>query len=282
MLPDVWTDVLPAGRLAAPLEAPRGARAVGQEGPRRQGQQGQQGQSRSFTLLELSRFLKIWNCESDPVCEMRNCDVFFWFLINFHSGAPDKLPKTDNESESRSFGIGINTALNHWCICSSKHLFFLYYNKVGAVEHLRDMGRAIDSWQELIFRADLRKGPSIYDVRKILGFFYPSPLVRIWDWSTVLNSRNLPYYIFFWANPLPPQCGRHIWMPPKESFLSVLDGNGAWNIASPLWGIIAHALLVRPLLRTLDSGGRADDIAAAAAAAALTEKFGQASTDRVT
>ena len=49
-----------------------------------------------------------------------------------------------------------------------------------------------------------RKGPSIYDVRKILGFFDPSPLVRIWDWSTVLNSRNLPYYIFFWANPPSP------------------------------------------------------------------------------
>ena len=29
---------------------------------------------------------------------------------------------------------------------------FIYYSKVGAVEHLRDMGRAIDSWQELIFR----------------------------------------------------------------------------------------------------------------------------------
>ena len=49
---------------------------------------------------------------------------------------------------------------------------------------------------------------------KFWDFLTPSPLVHIWDWSTVLNSRNLPYYIFFWANPLPPQCGRHIWMPP--------------------------------------------------------------------
>ena len=49
------------------------------------------------------------------------------------------------------------------------------------------------------------KGPSIYDVRKILGFFeHLPPLVSNWDWSTVLNSRNLPYYIFFWANPPPP------------------------------------------------------------------------------
>ena len=36
------------------------------------------------------------------------------------------------------------------------------------------------------------------------GFWTPSPLVRIWDWYTVLNSCNLPYYIFFWANPPPP------------------------------------------------------------------------------
>ena len=34
-------------------------------------------------------------------------------------------------------------------------------------------------------------------------FWPPPPLVRIWGWSTVLNSRNLPYYIFFWANLLP-------------------------------------------------------------------------------
>ena len=38
---------------------------------------------------------------------------------------------------------------------------------------------------------------------QIFGIFW-SPPVRIWDWSTVLNSRNLPYYIFFWDNPPPP------------------------------------------------------------------------------
>ena len=48
------------------------------------------------------------------------------------------------------------------------------------------------------------KGPSIYDVRKILRFFLPLPPVGIWDWSTVLNSRNLPSYIFFWSSPPPP------------------------------------------------------------------------------
>ena len=38
---------------------------------------------------------------------------------------------------------------------------------------------------------------------KFWDFLTPSPLVRIWDLSTVLNSRNLPYYIFFWSNPPP-------------------------------------------------------------------------------
>ena len=38
---------------------------------------------------------------------------------------------------------------------------------------------------------------------KFWDFLTPSPLVRIWGWSTVLNSCNLPYYIFFWANPPP-------------------------------------------------------------------------------
>ena len=61
------------------------------------------------------------------------------------------------------------------------------------------------------------KGPSIYDVRKLLGFFDPSPLlVRIWDWSTVLNSRNLPYYIFFWANPPSPLSADVIYGCPQS------------------------------------------------------------------
>ena len=49
------------------------------------------------------------------------------------------------------------------------------------------------------------KVSSIYDVRKIVGIYDPLHLVRIC--STVLNSRNLPYYIFFWANPPPISVG---------------------------------------------------------------------------
>ena len=63
------------------------------------------------------------------------------------------------------------------------------------------------------------EGPSTYDVRKILGFFDPlPPLVRIWDWSTVLNSRNLPYYIFFWANPPSPLSADIIYGCPLRGF----------------------------------------------------------------
>ena len=35
-------------------------------------------------------------------------------------------------------------------------------------------------------------------------FLTPSPLVRIWNWFVVLNSRNLPYYICFSMTHLPP------------------------------------------------------------------------------
>ena len=59
----------------------------------------------------------------------------------------------------------------------------------------------------------LRKKVKVWRPQTFRDFGPPPPLVRMWDLSTVLNSRNLPYYIF-WANPLPPQCGRHIWMPP--------------------------------------------------------------------
>ena len=44
----------------------------------------------------------------------------------------------------------------------------------------------------------------------------PPPLVCIWDWSTVLNSRNLPYYIFFWANPPPPSVRTSYMDAPKR------------------------------------------------------------------
>ena len=43
------------------------------------------------------------------------------------------------------------------------------------------------------------KGASIYDVRKIFGILDPLP--RRPCLHLGLNSRNLPYYIFFWANP---------------------------------------------------------------------------------
>ena len=44
-------------------------------------------------------------------------------------------------------------------------------------------------------------GASIYDVSKIFGILDPLPPC---PHLGVLNSRNLPYYIFFWDNPPPP------------------------------------------------------------------------------
>ena len=60
------------------------------------------------------------------------------------------------------------------------------------------------------------KGPFIKDVGKIFGILYHLPLlVRILVSSQVLNPRNLPHYVCFWANPLPPWCGRPLWMVPN-------------------------------------------------------------------
>ena len=64
----------------------------------------------------------------------------------------------------------------------------------------------------------MRKVPSIYDVRKNFGF-PPPPSPRIWCYS-----RNLPCFIFFLATTPPFQCGRQIWMVPKEGRRS-----GAWR-----------------------------------------------------
>ena len=48
------------------------------------------------------------------------------------------------------------------------------------------------------------KGPFIRTSAKFLGFWTPSPLVRILARSIRVNPRNLPYYVCFWANPPPP------------------------------------------------------------------------------
>ena len=54
------------------------------------------------------------------------------------------------------------------------------------------------------------KGPSIKYVRRFSGFLDPlPPLVRILVRLVRLNSRNLPYYVRFWApSPPPPRCVR--------------------------------------------------------------------------
>ena len=49
-------------------------------------------------------------------------------------------------------------------------------------------------------------------------FWPPPPLVRILIRPVRVNPRNLPYYICFWATPLPPsRCGRPLCMAPKDA-----------------------------------------------------------------
>ena len=52
------------------------------------------------------------------------------------------------------------------------------------------------------------KGPSIYDVRKILGFLTPSPPCH------VQKSADFVPFVCFLGTPSPLECGRHIWKPP--------------------------------------------------------------------
>ena len=60
---------------------------------------------------------------------------------------------------------------------------------------------------------------------KFSGFWTPSPLVRILPRSIVVNPRNLPYYVCFWATPLPPsRCGRPLCMPPQGGTSILLIG----------------------------------------------------------
>ena len=56
------------------------------------------------------------------------------------------------------------------------------------------------------------EGASIYDVRKISDFLTPSPLVSRLTQPPLLRLLTISA---FEGIPLPPQCGRHKWKPPK-------------------------------------------------------------------
>ena len=66
-------------------------------------------------------------------------------------------------------------------------------------------------------RVELNKGPSIKYVRRFFSFLDPlPPLVRILSQNTLVNSRNLAYYVRFWVpSPPPPRCVRTLWMLPN-------------------------------------------------------------------
>ena len=78
------------------------------------------------------------------------------------------------------------------------------------------------------------KGPYIKDVRKIFGFLDPlPPLVRILARSIRVNPRNLPYYVCFWATPLPPsRCGRPLCMAPYFKKVKMDNSSAQENITA--------------------------------------------------
>ena len=52
-----------------------------------------------------------------------------------------------------------------------------------------------------------------------------APLVPILARSIRENPRNLPYYVCFWATPLPPsRCGRPLCMAPCRNNVSLIFG----------------------------------------------------------
>ena len=54
-----------------------------------------------------------------------------------------------------------------------------------------------------------------FDVYTFFRILDPSILVCIMARSTVLKSRNYPYYACIWVTPSPSQCGYHLSMAPK-------------------------------------------------------------------
>ena len=100
-----------------------------------------------------------------------------------------------------------------------------------------DMSVGVTEW---VAREGAIRGRPYMMSAKFWDFLTPSPLVRIWDWSTVLNSRNLPYYIFFWANPPSPLSADVIYGCP----LTALTAFNTW----PLSRLGATPQFLRPCL----------------------------------
>ena len=68
-------------------------------------------------------------------------------------------------------------------------------------------------------------GENMKDVRQILWIFDPLPLVCICSRSTVLNPRNLPYYVCFWATPSPLSVGAFFMYGPLPPSLPHSSAN---------------------------------------------------------
>ena len=76
-------------------------------------------------------------------------------------------------------------------------------------------------------RTPTDKGAPIYDICKIVRFFYPLPPFPNMEPIYTSNSRDLPYYTRFSMTPLPLECRCQIWTLHKVSLWSPWpqDGN---------------------------------------------------------
>ena len=79
------------------------------------------------------------------------------------------------------------------------------------ISQRRKEGRPRSKFCLLSFSAKSQKGASIYDVRKIFGFFTFPPFVYC-------LSAKLGYFLT--PTPLSAEWGRHIWKPPSADYLT--------------------------------------------------------------
>ena len=141
--------------------------------------------SRLFKLANLRKFLRIPSCTKSVLC----ADMHAWinkrkwqlFPVRHNSSCFD-LPKRNTAILGSSVKDDV-----------SKLSIRIRGDKFSLTKMLCSRNRA-RAWVD-----------SINDVHKKLGLLFdPLPLVHIWNCFVLQNSRNLPHYIIFSHDPLPP------------------------------------------------------------------------------
>ena len=94
------------------------------------------------------------------------------------------------------------------------------------ISQRRKEGRPRSKFCLLSFSAKSQKGASIYDVRKIFGFFTFPPFVYC-------LSAKLGYFLT--PTPLSAEWGRHIWKPPSADYLTAQFLKSSFRAMDELW-----------------------------------------------